>query len=257
MLKALRWLALAVFCLGPASVHATIVLDGLEFTIAGGGNCDLTSCPDVGDHFHSDVYFGRQAEVGGYAASSPGLPAVEEIRGMAEFDLTGLSHVSSATLTFSVYRQGGMFDNTNDAPFTGTILVDAYEGNNSIGGNGSDVDENFELLWTDYEEASIFGIGEFDVVGGGTSSPDVGTIISFNITGLFNMAIGQDLTSLGIRLRQDRADDDYGLSLAWTFADFQITATQVPEPGTVALLGIGLAGLVFSRRKALVSFPIL
>jgi hypothetical protein len=45
----------------------------------------------------------------------------------------------------------------------------------------------------------------------------VGAVITFN--GLLNMAIAQDLTSLGIRLRQDRTDDDYGLALAWTFAN--------------------------------------
>lgn len=257
MLKALRRLLLASIYLASASAHA-IVLEGLEITIACGSfeNFANTSCPDQGGHWHSDVYFGRLAEVGGYPAFYPSTGLGEEIRGMAEFDLTGMSHVSSAILTFSVYRQGGSayFPYApNDLPFTGTILVDAYAGNNRIYGNEFvDFFSNFEewTLWSDYQEASIRDIGEFDVVGGDTPSPDVGALIAFNITGLFNMAIAQDLTSLGIRLRQDRTDEEYGaLNKAWTFAEFEITVTPALEPTTLALFGMGLAGLILSRRK--------
>jgi len=37
--------------------------------------------------------------------------------------------------------------------------------------------------------------------------------------------------------------DDFGIRVA------QVTLTKVPEPGTLALLGLGLAGLGFARRK--------
>lgn len=251
MMQSLPWFLVAFIFFGGASAHATIVLDGLTFTIGGYGNCAITSCPDQGSDFHTDVYFGNFAEVGGYSASGVGSPAVEEIRGMSEFDLTGMFHVSLATLTFRVMRQGSILypEGPNDAPFTGTILVDAYSGNNSLVGNGFDWETNEDALFTDYEEAAIRAIGAFDVVGGADPYPNVGDIYTFNITGLFNQAIGQDLVSLGIRLRQDRAGEDYGLSLAWMFTNFQITLRQVPEPGTLALIGLGLIGIAFSRRK--------
>jgi hypothetical protein len=239
VLKTLRWLLLASFCFGSASVQAAIVLDGETNTIACGGGLGFgspeTSCPDHGGHFHSDVYFTNLAEVGGYSAS--GDFANEEIRGMSEFNITGLSPVSSATLSFSVYRQGSMFTDTNDTPFTGTIFLDAYVGNNSIFGNNWDIFTGANM-WSDYQEASIGDIGNLSVVGGASPNPNSGDVFSFDVTELFNDAINNDLISLGVRLRQERSGE-YGTNKAWTFGNFRLTA-YVPEPGTVSLMALAL-----------------
>ena len=71
--------------------------------------------------------------------------------------------------------------------------------------------------------------------------------MSFDVTGLFNDAISAGYVSLGIHLRQDRTDAEYGTVRAWSFDTFQLT-THIPEPGTLALFGIALAGLGLGTR---------
>lgn len=205
-------------------VHAATITDGFTFAVASGSNTS------VGTHFHSNTggAFGNpagKAEVGRYST--------EGVRGLSEYNLTGLSAASSAFVTFNVFKAGGLFTGTNDFPFTGTIKVDGYAGNNA---------ENI----SDYQAASIGAVGSF-----GTGGLAVGGILSFDITALFNAALANGDTSLGIRLIADPLND----TGAWTFDTFRLTTDNqtsvVPVPAGLPLMLTGLVVLGYRsfRRR--------
>lgn len=213
-------------CLAAGGVQASLITEGFTFSVA--SDCNDTS---VGHHYHSNTggAFGNpdgKAEVGGFGC--------EEVRGLSEYDLTGLGASAEAFVSFEVFDDGGLFPGTNDYPFDGTIQIDAYQGNNQ-----EDV--------SDYQAESIGIVATF-----ATSGLFVGNTLSFDITAIFNALIDVDETSLGIRLAAVPVPANQG---AWTFDNFRLTSddlttpTGVPEPGTLALLGFGLAGVGFARRR--------
>ncbi len=218
----------ALAAIGFASTaQAQTITDGFTFAVASaGGNCS------AGTHFHSNTggAFGNpagKAEVGNYGS--------ECVRGLSEYNLSGLSAASSAYVTFNTYKLGGLFAGTNDTPFSGTINVVAYSGN------------NLEDI-SDYGATSLGTVGSFS-----TAGLVLGSVFSFDITSIFNQAITNSQTSLGIRL-QRASESSTNPSQAVTFEKFRLTSdnqstTVTPEPGTYALLAVGLAGLVAVRRR--------
>jgi hypothetical protein len=216
----------AVAFTATGAAQAATITDGFTFTVASGGG-DTS----VGTHFHSNTggAFGNpagKAEVGRYSS--------EGVRGLSEYNLTGLSTASSAFVTFNVFQAGGLFPGVNDFPFTGTIKVDGYAGN------------NLEDI-ADYQAPSIGAVGTF-----GTGGLAVGGILSFDITGLFNAALANGDVSLGMRLIADPLNDNG----AWTFDNFRLTTDNqtsvVPVPAGLPLMLTGLVALGWRsyRRRA-------
>lgn len=213
--------------------HAALITDGFTFAVASdcvGG----VGAATLGHHYHSNTggSFGNPAglaEVGEYGGDN-----CEEVRGLSEYSLAGLV-AGPAYVTFEVFQAGGLFpfdgSASNDFPFDGTIQVDAYAGNNS---------ENV----SDFQAATRGIVGTFL-----TNDLIVGNTLSFDITGLFADALTDGLPSFGIRLAAI-TDPNAG---AWVFNDFRLTSsddtTRIPEPSTLALLGLGLLAIAASRRK--------
>lgn len=212
-----------------SAATAAVITNGFTFAAASSSLNQTT-----GTHFHSSTAgdYGNpagKAEVGRFGS--------EEVRGLSEYDLTGLSNSPTAFVSFEVFNAGGLFGGTNDFPFTGSITVFAYNGNNTE-------DES------DYQAASIGTVGSFS-----TSGLVVGNTLSFDITTIFNNLIDASADSLGIRLAAIPLPSDG----AWTFDGFRLTSenlttpppTAVPAPPilALALLCAGLVGFGMVRRR--------
>ncbi len=147
------------------------------------------------DHNHGSV---GTAEVGGFEGS-------EIVRGMSEFDISALTgSVASATLRFNVSALAGC---CGQGPFSGTVEVVAYVGNNTL-----------EL--SDFNAPSTATLGTFS-----TAGATVGQEISLDVTAALNAAIASSNVSFGVRLARS---PESSANEALSFNNFQLVLPAAP-----------------------------
>ena len=213
-----------VFCLlllHPGIAAATRI-EGLAFTVAS----DMGYGP-TGTHFHSDST--------GVFGNPPGLASVgfyhlgfEALTGNAEFLLPGATDPLFASLSFRVFNEGGLVSDENDEfPLLGTIRVLAYEGNG-------------------LEDVGDFEAPAFRTVGAFSTTPlSRGDRVVFDVSDIVTEAMGRGFGALGIRLEPGIVS----AGEAFTFHDFSLAITGIPEPSTGLALGLGVICLSGLFRK--------
>jgi hypothetical protein len=161
-----------------SAVQAVALITGNEFAVA-----SSSGYPDpTPTHFHSDD--GNSQSVGTdwmEVGECCGDGSDEEVRGMAEFDMSSAFTVDNASISFEVAQLTGLFSQPGPGDFT--IEVVTYVG------------DNVESL-SDYNIASTSTVTSF-----GTSGLSVGQYFSFDVTAVYNAAASANAAAFGIRLQ--------------------------------------------------------
>lgn len=226
MLRLSRRLLALLFALGFHLAHATLVEQGTYFTDSTTSLDWLTNSPLAGQSYDSIL-----GGYGGYTTSGWRLATGPELFNLVNSNV-GIGAIGAGPLN-------SYFNYEPSAQVPASILI-ALLGINVAFGNPPDPRSTAQLLSND-----LFGIATQGVYDDQTGGARVGL---FDFAAYFRPN-GSPTYEVLTQINPDNnlAEDFHGMNVSAILV--RDAAARVPEPGTLALIALGLAGLGWSRRK--------
>ncbi len=148
--------------------------------------------------------------------------SITDVGGEFGYQATGLPHGADRGISSSGYLSSGLAGNI---------------GNFNNGAAGVDLDAPVSLDGVNF--GLVSSAAGYNPNGGLEVTPVVQDTVIFTLSG-----------ATGVDVRSILASYQYGTSLSDLNVLDQAPPVTVPEPGTIALLGLGLAGIASLRRKS-------
>jgi hypothetical protein len=237
---------------GPDGANTYVMVGAAGITSEAGGK--LTMTPSLGDPVLVTTTYADVATAGlRRSATNPNNPNILDQAN--SFDIHGLYDMSNLP-TISGQSFGiRANDRAPDLGYQGNNTFNLFVGVSSITGDVSvflrenDFTNNSSVvLWSQSIQSVLTGADQIELI----LSKDANSNMINASYSLFDYSLGNPLLQTGSILDAGALYQAEGTLPPEPFVRAQFISTDrvtIPEPATVALLGIGLAGLSFARKR--------